>query len=262
MNGELAKVVKVNWGDNTVDLVFMRTGRPVRDVRVMSPTASSNTGLNDLQSPASSGDFDKAGISASGRNIIACVQYFHDQPVVVGFLPPIATQLRFVDEERMIYRHASDVYKTIDKDGNIEIRHPGGAYVRFGTSAAHEDLTGKDFNKKWKITKNTDKQIHLHIEQANGKAVVDIAPDGAITITTAATVSVNATGNATVTSGGNVEVNAAGTAKVISGGKVTVKGTAIDLNTGAMKGVVTGDCVCAFTGAPHSSISTTVKAGM
>ncbi|MDN4696283.1 hypothetical protein QYZ44_21395 [Vibrio parahaemolyticus] len=33
----------------------------------------------------------------------------------------------------------------------------------------------------------------------------------------------------------------------------------ITMNGG--KGVVQGDCICAFTGAPHSDLSTTVKAG-
>lgn len=64
--------------------------------------------------------------------------------------------------------------------------------MRFGTSSAHEDLTGKDYNKKWKITKNTSKQVHIHIEQAGGVASVDIAPNGAITVTSAASISATA----------------------------------------------------------------------
>lgn len=262
MNGELAKVVAVHWESHTVDLVFITNGRPMRNVRVQSSSASTNTGLSDIPKPDSSGDFSKAGITKT-RDILACVDYYGGIPVVSGFLFPMDTQIAFAGaahEERKIDRHASDVYETIDKDGNYELYHPSGAYIRLGTAPAHEDLTGKDFDKKWKIARNTDKQVHMHIAQAGGKAAIDIAPNGDITITTATKVTVNATGNVTVTSEANVEVNAAGTAKVIAGGKATVKGSAIDLDAGAMKGVVQGDCLCAFTGAPHGQFSATVKA--
>lgn len=264
MNGELAKVVGVHWESGTVDLVFMGSGRPMNNVRVQSSSASTNTGLNDLakpDGPDASKKFEKGGLTGT-RDIIACVQYFSGLPVVTGFLPPIVSEMQFADEERMIYRHASDVYQTIDKDGNFEFAHPGGAYIRIGTTTPHEDLTGKDFDKKWKIRRNIGKQVHIHVEQAGGKATLDIAPDGAIAITTDTTVSVNATGNATVTSGGNVSVMASGTAKVQAGGKATVKGASIDLDAGAMKGIVQGDCVCSFTGQPHGQYSGTVKASV
>lgn len=259
---DLARVVKVHWESHSVDLVMSVDGRAMSGVRVMSPMASTDSGLSDLAMPVAGNPLGLKAVKDNERDVLAVVSYFNGLPVVLGFLHPRASQILFKDQERMIDRHASDVYKTIDKNGNMELRHPSGLYIRIATDTAHEDLTGKDFNKKWKITKNTDKQVHLHIEQAGGKATLDIAPDGAIAITTATTVSVNATGNATVTSGGNVEVNATGTAKVISGGKATVKGSAIDLDAGAMKGVVQGDCVCSFTGQPHGQFSGTVKASV
>jgi hypothetical protein len=257
----LARVVATHWDAHTVDLVMVMDGRPVNGVRVMSPMASTNTGLADLPDPVPV-SADKAlasGGASVEREMIAVVAHFNNLPVVIGFLHPVETQMIFADKERMVYRHASDVYQTIDKDGNFEFSHPGGAYIRIGTTSAHEDLTGKDVNAAWKIKRNTDKQVHIHVEQANGKATLDIAPDGAIAITTATTVSVNATGDATVTSGGNVSVTAAGTAKVQAGGKATVKGASIDLDAGAMKGIVQGDCACAFTGLPHGQVSATVK---
>ncbi len=258
---DLARVIKVHWETNSVDLVMSSDGRTISGVRVMASSASTNTGIHDLPMPETN-DPLKMKSTKKTRDIIAVVSYFNEVPVVLGFLHPRDTQMLFSDKERMVYRHASDVYQTIDKDGNVEMHHPGGAYVRFGTSAAHEDLTGKDYNKQWKIAKNTDKQVHIHIEQAGGVALIDIAPDGAIAITTATTVSVNATGDATVISGGNVSVSAAGTAKVQAGGKATVKGASIDLDAGAMKGVVQGDCVCSFTGQPHGQFSGTVKASV
>jgi len=55
---------------------------------------------------------------------------------------------------------------------------------------------------------------------------------------------INAVGDISVNAVGDVNVNATGQVK---------------LNDGA--GVVTGECVCAFTGAPHLDVSTVVLAG-
>jgi len=250
---DFGRVVAVDWKSHTVSLKMSGDGRLLHDVRVMSPSASSDSGLSDLPKPGAMDDITGLPKTNSDRSVIAVVAFYTDLPVVIGFIHPQASQLRLNDDERMMNRHASDVYQTIDKDGNFEFAHPSGAYIRIGTTPAHEDLAPKSYGEKWKIKRNTDKQVHLHIEQAGGKATLDIAPDGAITITTATTVSVNATGNATVTSGGNVEVNATG--------KATVNAPAIDLNGGGpLKGIVNGDCVCAFTGMPHGHVSATVKA--
>jgi phage gp45-like len=54
----------------------------------------------------------------------------------------------------------------------------------------------------------------------------------------------------------NKEIN------ISSGGKVIVNAAnLIEFNTGTTpKGVVTGDCICHFTGSPHGDVSTKVKA--
>jgi hypothetical protein len=250
---ELAKVVNVNWDSHSVDLVMMLDGRPMNGVRVMSSSASTDTGLNDLSQPdvPASGDAYKIGGNSGTRDIIACVDYFGDLPVVMGFLHPQFSQMLFSDKERMVYRHASDVYETIDKDGNFEFYHPSGAFVRVAVASAHHDLTGQDFDGLWKITRNTDKQVHIHVEQAGGTASVDIAPNGAIAFHTNTTANITAVGNVTVHTDGNALVEATGTAEV--------KGATINLNGGAMKGIVQGDCLCAFTGAPHGMTSSSVK---
>ncbi|WP_417536830.1 phage baseplate assembly protein V [Methylophaga sp.] len=48
-------------------------------------------------------------------------------------------------------------------------------------------------------------------------------------------------------------------ADVTASGDVTVDASQIKLNKGV--GVVTGECICPFTGSPHADISTTVLAG-
>lgn len=209
--GSLAKVVGIHWESHTVDLVFTKTGRSMRNVRVQSQSASTNTGFNDLPKPdLPDGDPFVKGGNTGTRDIIATVQYFDDLPVVTGFLHPVASELMFKDPNRMIYRHASDVYHTIDGDANFEFYHPSGAYVRFGSSPEHEDLTGKDFDKKWKIRRNTGKKVNIHIEQAGGVASINIDPSGNIDITHAGNLSTDTGGNLSAKVGGEASMEVSG----------------------------------------------------
>jgi hypothetical protein len=238
---DLARVVGVNWDQHSVDLVSMTSGQPMCGVRVMSQYASTNTGLNSLVTPdlpnglKPGEQFDKGGNTGT-RDIIACVAFFDGLPIVQGFLFPQTSQMLFSDKDRKIDRHSSDVYSSITKDGDFEFSHPSGAFVRVAVASAHEDLTGKDADGLWKIARNTDKQVHIHVEQAGG-TYIDIAPNG------------------------NVEVSVQGTVSVTSTGTATVNSPTIDLKGagGATKGLVTGDCMCSYTGAPHPQVSATVK---
>jgi hypothetical protein len=54
---------------------------------------------------------------------------------------------------------------------------------------------------------------------------------------------------------GNVTATVTGSTKITSNGGVTIDGA----GGGATKGIVQGDCVCAFTGMPHAMISGNVK---
>lgn len=184
---DLARVVRVDWDSHSVDLTTVMDGRPLNGVRVMSSSASTNTGLNDLATPdlPANGDPFEVGGNTGTRDIIACVSYFGGLPVVMGFLFPQVSEMLFSDKDRKIDRHSSDVYTTTDKDGNFEFYHPSGAFIRVAVASAHEDLTGKDFDGKWKIARNTDKQVHIHVEQAAGNAIVDIAPNGKVSLKSA-----------------------------------------------------------------------------
>lgn len=62
---------------------------------------------------------------------------------------------------------------------------------------------------------------------------------------------------------GDIEVKATGKADVTIEGKTTwiSNGTVdVDGGSGAVKGVVQGDCICPYTGKPHIMISSNVKA--
>jgi len=64
----------------------------------------------------------------------------------------------------------------------------------------------------------------------------------------------------TVNNVSDANVTASGAVNVKAGGKATVEASGIELKGGgATKGMVQGDCICPFTGAPHSHISNTVK---
>lgn len=168
---DLAMVKAIHPESNAVDLVFMKDGRPAAGVKVFSMSASSDSGLADLCDPAS-----------GGRTIMAGVAWMMGHPVVIGFMFPEVAQCMFREKGRMVYRHGSDVYFTIDSQGNAELAHPSGAFVRLGASPGHEDLNGKDYDGKWRITRNTGQQVHIHVEQAGGAASVDISPSGAVQV--------------------------------------------------------------------------------
>lgn len=192
---DLGKVTAIHPESNAVDLEIMRDGRPVAGAKVFSPSASSSTGLADLPDPAD-------------RTILAGVAWMMGHAVVIGFMFPEVAQCLFSDKGRMVYRHGSDVYITIDDQGNTEVAHPSGAFVRLAVSPEHEDLTGKDYDAKWRITRNTDKPVHIHVEQAGGVASVNIAPDGALAIQTKSTVDVSAKGAVGVSSDESIDMTA------------------------------------------------------
>jgi hypothetical protein len=228
---KLARVVATHPEDHSVDLVMIEDNTRIAGVQVLSSSATGNSGLHDLANPgrpAGAGQWDIA--EATDRDMIAVVGSVGRSAVVIGFLFPQVSQMLFKDANRRIMRHASDFYTSIDGAGNAELFHPSGAFVRFGTSAAHEDLTGTDSDGKWAITKNTGNQVHIHIEQAGGKASVDIAPNGAIVINSQATLDFNITGNVTAVIGGNLAATVSGTTTVTSSGLCKVVAPTITLD--------------------------------
>lgn len=186
---DLARVVDIHPESHSVDIVMMQDGRRMTGVQVMTGMAGTNVGSNDLPSPSELG-FDAK--TTHNRDIYAVVSFVGAAPIVLGFLFPQVAQCLFKDRDRMVYRHASDVYVTVDGAGNTEVAHPSGAFLRIGKTPAHEDLTGKDYDKIWKITKNKTHDVHIHVEQAGGVASANIDPTGNITVLSNANITVKA----------------------------------------------------------------------
>lgn len=168
---------------------MLADGARLAGVQILSSSASTNTGLNDLAAPAASPGGDKWSASQkTSRDITAIVGWADGVPFVNGFLFPQICQMTFPDANRKIDRHSSDFYHTVDAAGNAEWYHPSGTYLRMGTSPAHEDLTGKDFDKKWAIKNNTSTAPHVQLVVAAAGAVkctVNIDPSGNLTVTSA-----------------------------------------------------------------------------
>lgn len=223
----LARVAAVHPEDHSVDLVMTDDYSRFVGVQVLAPTAGTNAGVFDMPDPTSAGD--KWTLSESkGDDMLAVCSMLAGagQPIVLGFLYPQVNGMLFADRNRRVVRHASDVYSTIDGDGNVELAHPNGTYVRIGTTPDHEDLTGKDFDGNWKIGKNTGQATHLRIVVANAgdaKATINIDPSGNILVEHA--------GNLTVQTDGNASVTVSGTATVTSGGQTKVVAPSVRLET-------------------------------
>jgi len=177
----LGRVIEVHQHDNSLDIQLVYDGSRLTGVPVISSAMTTSSGFTDLHHPEGN-EWDKPG--SKTRDVYVVVGCISRQYIALGFFSPQVNQMLFDRVNFKIDRHASDVYSTIDKDGNAEWFHPSGTYVRVGTEYEHENLTAKDFDKHWKITRNKDKPVHFHITVANQQAApaftFNVYPDGTV----------------------------------------------------------------------------------
>lgn len=220
--------------------VLLNNGDRLSNVQVLCPTGSDTSGVIDLPDVGGPAPLDDGRWSPTvtrTRYVKAVVGFADGVPFVQGFLLPQVNQITFQEKNRRIERHASDWYTTVDDSANFEAHHPSGTFVRIGTSAAHEDLSGKDYDKKWAIARNTDKQVNLQVTVAHGgtvKASLNIDPAGNVTLTHAGDLTVHTDGNITATCGGDVSVDATGDASLTTGGGINVNATGTMVFTGPL----------------------------
>ncbi|MBT4131868.1 MAG: hypothetical protein HOL17_02515 [Gammaproteobacteria bacterium] len=195
----IGRVMAVNHESHSVDVVLIDDGRRIPGVQVMASSASSRTGLSDL--PAME-PLEDPTADIRDQEMMAIVAIMPVGAVCLGFLHPHVSQLMF-DAVRGVWRHTSDVYVSVDDDGNFELSHPSGTFIRIGMTPEHEDLTEKDFDKKWKIDRNTDKPVHVRMQVENNgvqKATVSVDPEGNIAVDSRATILLHADGELTLSS--------------------------------------------------------------
>jgi hypothetical protein len=226
----------------SIDVLIGEDGSRLSNIQVMVPSGSSNTGAVDL--PDIGAALGEARWDVTGpveRYVRAVLAYYRGVPVCIGFLLPQVTQMTFQRQNFKVERHASDVYSTINAAGDMETYHPSGTYLRIGASPAHENLTGKDFDKQWAIGNNTGAAVHARLVVANAGnvvATVEIDPGGNVTLTHNGNLTTTTAGNATLTvSGalavnvtGNVTVATRGSVSVTAAGAVTITGAPVSLN--------------------------------
>jgi hypothetical protein len=214
---QLGIVVAAYPQGNAVDVLLPDSGSRLTNVQVQVSSGSDSSGTVDLPDPGIPLDDNRWNLPGNPeRNIIAVIQSYKGNPVCTGFILPQVCQMTFDRPNFRVFRHASDVYSTIDADGNTELFHPSGTFFRIGTDAGHEDLTGLDFDALWAIAKNTDKQVFVNLVIANGgqvKATFKIDPSGNVTVTAVGTLTADVTGDINVTTQGDLNATATGTIK-------------------------------------------------
>lgn len=183
--GTWGRVTAVYERAHAVDVVLWRTGRRLSSIPVLCPMISSASGRAGLHAPGTPAQpYDIQDVE--GLNVYAAISYHDGIPAVVGFKMPEKGQMTFDRPGFEIDRHSSDVYRTLNDKGELELSFPNGSFLRVGLTPDHEDLTGKDFDKLFAVARNTDAQLHMRLvlKGANGSALdLHVAPDGTATAT-------------------------------------------------------------------------------
>jgi hypothetical protein len=191
-----ALVLRTHPEHQTADIMFLEDGWRVPGVPVMSPSLSSQSGWHDL--PAETVEIDeKRGDIPDGLYLYCVVGLMRGAPVILGFLPPSRNETCF--KNRFMHRLASDVYLTVDGDGNLELFHPSGSYFRLAETPGHEDLAGQDEQGRWEIRNNTQRAPHIMLQVAHGgstRFTFHITPAGELSVSTEEPISIHAGGGA------------------------------------------------------------------
>lgn len=195
-------VVGAHPEDHSVDVIMADTYQRIAGIQVLSHNGSGASGTADLWVPDEMTGNDKWDMSKrSETDQIAVIDFSGSMPFVIGFIYPQIGQMTFADMNRRVQRHSSDVYSTIDSAGNFELAWPNGSFFRLADTPDHEDLTGKDFDKKWAIGKNMGVATHVRLVLGNAgaiKADFHIDPSGNATLSLQGTCTINVIGNTVV----------------------------------------------------------------
>lgn len=204
-----AIIVEVHPADHSVDLVMLDDGTRHLGVQVATPNGSARTGLVDLpQVPQRDNKWDIT--KRTGQDMQALVAFVGRNPVVVGMLYPQVNQMLLKDGKARRYRHQSDVETLIDGDGNMQITHPSGTYIRIGESIEADTLDGKHADTS-STDRNQAKQVNIHIGMAGGVLELTMSPTGAVSLRCNQGVSIEAGQSSTfkapaITLDGNVTI--------------------------------------------------------
>lgn len=228
------RIQTIHPEDYSLDLTMTDDGSQLSGVQVLTPWGSSSSGETLLIQPSASPNGNKWDLVQSRETEVeAAVAFFGTMPVVIGFRYPQICQMLFEDLQRAINRHPSDFYTNITGTADFEAYHPSGTYFRIGSSPAHEDLTGKNFDQSWVIANNTKSAPYVNLTVANAGNVVaniQIDPQGDMKITLNGNLTANVTGNVAATIQGAVTANVTGNVDITSP-QTTIHGNLIVTGT-------------------------------
>lgn len=186
----LAYIVETHPTDHSVDLVMVDDGTRYLGVQVLAQNASTRSGVVDM--PKIDRGKDKWDITkVTGQDMKALVGFVGGNPVVMGTLFPQVNQMLLKDPQARRYRHQSDVETLIDGDGNMQITHPSGTYIRIGEATDADKLDGK-YADKSATDRNTSRKVNIHIGMAGGVLELTLSPEGAVSLKCAKGVTVEA----------------------------------------------------------------------
>lgn len=235
-------VVATHPEDHSVDVV-LSDGRRLTGVQVSTPNGSTRSGTFDM--PAVPEKTDKWDISKlTGQDQIALVDFVDGIPVVTGFLFPQISQMTFNDPKTRVDRHQSDVMSSIDGDGNIQITHPSGTYIRIGETPDKVDMAAKNTDASLALDRNTGRKVNIRIGLAGGVLELTMTPTGSVTLKCAQGVTVEAgqpvlvkapavtLDTATTTLTGDLDVQGSTTVKAITSNGKDISSTHKHLNSG------------------------------
>lgn len=129
-----AKVIGFNIDAGTADVSTIDSNNSyIYNCKIMcSKPVSFNYGERYI--PAFQADPETATVMSPGD--IYCVAAYigdYQNAIVLGFLYPNQTELSIPEYGLYIFRHESDVVLMIRADGTMQLYHPSGSYIKFGT---------------------------------------------------------------------------------------------------------------------------------
>lgn len=225
-------VVATHPSDHSVDVV-LSDGRRLTGVQVMTPNGSARSGTFDMPAvPDRQGD--KWDIrQTNGQDQVAIVEFVGEVPVVVGFLFPQVSQMTFADPKMRVVRHQSDVMTSIDGDGNVQLSHPSGTYIRIGESPDQAPMAGVNTDKNLAADRNTGRLVNVRIGLAGGVLDLTLSPTGQVTLRTQQGVMIEADAPVTV----KAPTVTLDTPKVIATSNLQVRGDLIVEGSTSLQGV-------------------------
>lgn len=180
MSGRIGIVVGVNSDDGSYDVLMLDNGAQLVGVQHLSQDGTGKSGSTSLLPiPARANKWDVSQGSSEDYTR-AVIGFASGHPYIQGFLRPQVNQMLFKDPNLRVLRHA-DVLTTIDGDGNVEMAHPSGAYIRIGETPDHVDLTGKNADGNLALTQNTGRQVSLRVALAGNAVKLTMTPEGLMT---------------------------------------------------------------------------------